>query len=156
VDIRGNIDTRLKKLRETPEWSALVLAAAGLDRLQPAMAGLTVTRLPFSVMLPAPGQGALALQTRSDSNYDVIELLQGVHDAATFAAVRAEREFLRALGGGCEEPIAAHAQLLDRGLMHLAGAAWLNGEAEPRRGSLKGKVEKPERLGADLAAKLSR
>jgi hydroxymethylbilane synthase len=120
------------------------------------MEGLTAIRLPFATMLPAPGQGALALQTSSAVNYDVIEVLQGVHDAATFAAVQAERSFLRALGGGCEEPIAAHAQLLDRGMMHLAGVAWLNGEAAPRRGALKGRIEKPEKLGEELAAKISR
>ena len=156
VDIRGNIDTRLKKFRETPAWGAIVLAAAGLDRLQPSVEGLAVTRLPFNVMLPAPGQGALALQASSSLSYDVIEVLQGVHDAPTYAAVQAERAFLRTLGGGCEEPIAAHAQILDRGMMHLAGVAWLNGEVAPRRGALKGRTEKPEKLGEELAAKLSR
>ena len=156
VDIRGNIDTRLKKFREATAWSAIILAGAGLDRLHPSLDGLMATRLPFNVMLPAPGQGALALQTSGAVSYDVIELLQGVHDAPTFAAIQAERSFLRALGGGCEEPIAAYGQLLDRGMMHLAGVAWLNGEAQARRGSLKGRIEWPEKLGEDLAAKISR
>ena len=66
VEIRGNIDTRLRKFRETKEWSGLILAAAGLARLKPDLVGLTVTPLPFTQMLPAPGQGALALQTRKE------------------------------------------------------------------------------------------
>ena len=64
AEIRGNIDTRLRKFREHPEWSALILAAAGLERLKPDVSGLSMTSLPFSQMLPAPAQGALALQTR--------------------------------------------------------------------------------------------
>ena len=109
--IRGNIDARLRKFREGEEWSGLVLAAAGLERLKPNVAGLTVTRMPFSQMLPAPGQGALALQTRMESSVDIRTLVRPLHDSATAAAVTAERMFLQALGGGCGEPIAAYAEV---------------------------------------------
>jgi hydroxymethylbilane synthase len=153
--IRGNIDTRLRKFHENPEWSGLILAAAGLERLKPQLYGLTVTPLPYSVMLPAPGQGALALQTRSD-NQDVLKLIQVLHDPETAAAVTAERMFLHALGGGCEEPIAAHAEDTENKLLKLEGIAWLVGESEPRRGYLLRKLDQAEKLGVDLAVEISR
>jgi hydroxymethylbilane synthase len=155
VEIRGNIDTRLRKFRENGDWSALILAAAGLDRLQPDISGLVATALPLPVMLPAPGQGALALQTRVDAQ-DVIEMMKAVHHPVTSAAVVAERAFLHALGGGCREPVAAYAQPTASGLLHLGGVAWLFGETQVRRASLKGKMDQPERLGIDLAAEISR
>jgi hydroxymethylbilane synthase len=154
--IRGNIDTRLRKLRENDEWSGLVLAAAGLDRLKPDVAGLTVTRLPFSQMLPAPGQGALALQTRTENSADVRSLVRAVHDRVTSAAVTAERMFLQALGGGCGEPIAAYAEVDAENLLRLEGIAWLIGETEPRRGKLVRRLDQAEALGVDLAVEISR
>jgi hydroxymethylbilane synthase len=154
--IRGNIDTRLRKLRENDEWSGLVLAAAGLDRLKPDVAGLTVTRLPFSQMLPAPGQGALALQTRTENSADVRSLVRKVHDPVTSAAVTAERMFLQALGGGCGEPIAAYAEVDAENLLRLEGIAWLIGETEPRRGKLVRRLDQAEALGVDLAVEISR
>jgi hydroxymethylbilane synthase len=155
VEIRGNIDTRLRKLRENSAWSGLLLAAAGLERLKPDLAGLTVTPLPFDVMLPAPGQGALALQTRGDAQ-DSIELVRALHDPATWAAVVAERMLLHALGGGCREPVAAHAEVQADGLLRLDAVAWLFGESEPRSGYLIRKMSQPERLGIELAVELSR
>jgi hydroxymethylbilane synthase len=155
VDIRGNIDTRLRKFRENEDWSGLVLAAAGLERLQPDLEGLTVTPLPFEIMLPAPGQGALALQTRKGAD-DEIDLMRGLHDAASSAAVTAERMLLHALGGGCEEPIAAYAHPEPGGKLRLDAVAWLFDEAQPRRGHLVRKIEHAERLGIELAVELSR
>jgi hydroxymethylbilane synthase len=154
--IRGNIDTRLRKFRENEEWSALILAAAGLDRLKADVAGLTVTRMPFSQMLPAPGQGALALQTRMDNSADIRTLVRTVHDPVTAAAVTAERMFLQALGGGCGEPIAAYAEVDADNLLKLEGIAWLIGETEPRRGKLVGRIDQAEALGVDLAVEISR
>jgi hydroxymethylbilane synthase len=156
VPIRGNIDTRLRKFRENDEWSGLLLAAAGLDRLKPDVAGLTVTRLPFSQMLPAPGQGALALQTQMESSVDVRTLVRAVHDPVTAAAVTAERMFLQALGGGCGEPIAAHAEVQADHLLKLEGTAWLIGETAPRRGKLVRRLDQAEALGVDLAVEISR
>ena len=155
VEIRGNIDTRLRKFRERMEWSALVLAAAGLDRLAPNLADLTVIPLPFEVMLPAPGQGALALQTREDAG-DSIELLQGIHDSRTAAEVAAERMFLQSLGGGCLEPVGAYARAGDNGLLHLEGIAWLFGETKPRRAYMTGRTSQAGQLGIDLAVEISR
>jgi hydroxymethylbilane synthase len=155
VDIRGNIDTRLRKFRATAAWSGLVLAAAGLERLKPELEGLTVTPLPFDVMLPAPGQGALALQVRKDAE-DSRALIKTLNDPASLAAVKAERMLLHALGGGCEEPIAAYARPESGGKLRLDAVAWLFGEKEPRRGHLVRKVEHAERLGIELAVELSR
>jgi hydroxymethylbilane synthase len=156
VPIRGNIDTRLRKFRENEEWSGLILAAAGLERLKPDVAGLSVTPLPFSQMLPAPGQGALALQTRMEHSVDVRTLVRAVHDPVTAAAVTAERMFLQALGGGCGEPIAAYAEADADHLLKLEGIAWLIGETEPRRGKLVRRLEQAEVLGVDLAVEISR
>jgi hydroxymethylbilane synthase len=154
-NIRGNIDTRIRKFRENPEWAGLVLAAAGLARLKPDLKGLTVTPLPFETMLPAPGQGALAVQTRQGEQ-DLLDLLQPLHDAETAARVTAERMFLHALGGGCDAPIAAYAEVSGEGLLRLDGIAWLVGEQGPRRGYLLRRLNQPEVLGVDLAVELSR
>ncbi|HMF14005.1 MAG TPA: hydroxymethylbilane synthase [Gemmataceae bacterium] len=103
VDIRGNVETRLRKL-EGENLDAIVLAQAGLERL-----GLTeaITEiLDSSWMLPAVGQGALGLECRSDDR-EILEILTRVNHAPTHAAVQAERAFLRALQGGCQVPIGA-------------------------------------------------
>jgi hydroxymethylbilane synthase len=154
--IRGNIDTRLRKFRENQEWSGLILAAAGLERLKPDVTALTVTKMSFSQMLPAPGQGALGIQTRKENSVDVRSLLRSLNDPVTAAAVTAERMFLEALGGGCGEPIAAYAEVDDKNLLKLEGIAWLIGESTPRRGSLVRRVDQAEVLGVDLAVEIAR
>jgi len=102
-DIRGNIDTRLRKLREGA-FDALVLAEAGLRRL--GLDAHIAQTLPWEVMLPAPGQGALAVETRAD-DATTRRLVERLDDAPTHAAVAAERALLAALGGGCLAPVAA-------------------------------------------------
>jgi hydroxymethylbilane synthase len=154
--IRGNIDTRLRKFRENREWAGIVLALAGLDRLRPDVSGLTLTKMPFSQMLPAPGQGALGLQTRKENSAEIRGVVRVLHDPATAAAVTAERMFLEALGGGCGEPIAAYAEITPEKMLKLEGIAWLIGETEPRRGTLVRPLDKPEALGVDLAVEVSR
>ncbi|MCE0498655.1 MAG: hydroxymethylbilane synthase [Methylacidiphilales bacterium] len=154
-DIRGNIDTRIRKFRENQEWAGLVLAAAGLERLKPDLKGLTVTPLPLETMLPAPGQGVLAVQTRTGDR-DILDLLKPLHDAETAARVTAERMFLHALGGGCDEPIAAYAEVAEDNLLRLDGIAWLVGEQGPRRGYLLRAMNQADMLGVDLAVELSR
>ncbi len=156
AEIRGNIDTRLRKFRETQEWSALLLAAAGIERLKPDLKGLTATLLPFSQMLPAPGQGALAIQTLKENAEDIRKLAGALHHAETAAAVEAERMFLHALGGGCREPIAAYAEVLPDKMLKLEGIAWLIGEAKERRGELIRRLDQPEVLGVDLAVEITR
>ena len=104
-DIRGNVDTRLQKLADR-QYDAIILACAGLNRL--GMQARITCPLPFDMMLPAPGQGALALESRR-SDRDVAGLVAPLHHRPTAAAVLAERAFLREIGGGCNSPVAVHA-----------------------------------------------
>jgi hydroxymethylbilane synthase len=118
-DIRGNVDTRLAKLDVTGEWSAILLAAAGLVRL--GFGDRIGQRLPPEVMLPAPGQGALAITARAGDAPAAAAAAQAVHHTATALAVAAERAFLRTLEGGCQVPVAAHAELDAQGRLRLHG-----------------------------------
>jgi hydroxymethylbilane synthase len=106
VPIRGNVETRLKKV-EAGEVDATLLSAAGLHRLRMDHVGVA---LPIEVMLPAPGQGALGIETRAD-NHDCGMLLKLLDDVETRCAVEAERAFARALGGSCHSPVAALATI---------------------------------------------
>ena len=112
--IRGNVDTRLKKLRaEGGEYDAIVLARAGLARL-----GLEkeITQIfKDEEMLPAPGQGALGIECRSD-DAELLAMLGKLHDSNTAAEVGAERVFLQRLGAGCNTPVAARATVANSGL----------------------------------------
>lgn len=108
VDIRGNVDTRLAKLDAREEWSAIVLATAGLVRL--GLDHRIAERLPPEIMLPAPGQGALAVTART-ADAEITRLIRAVvHDPEAAVAVAAERAFLRRLEGGCQVPVAAYAR----------------------------------------------
>ncbi|MGA2262926.1 MAG: hydroxymethylbilane synthase [Acidobacteriota bacterium] len=109
MDIRGNVETRLQKLA-SGNYDAIILACAGLNRL--GLQDRISARLELNEMLPAPGQGALALEMRKGDER-VAALIGGLDDPATAAAVRAERAFLRRLGGGCNSPIAVHARLMN-------------------------------------------
>lgn len=102
VTLRGNVDTRLKKL-DAGEVDATILSAAGLHRLGLDHVG---SPIPFEIMLPAPGQGALGIECRADDE-ECKQLLKLLDDAASRAAVLAERAFARALGGSCHSPVAA-------------------------------------------------
>jgi hydroxymethylbilane synthase len=106
TSLRGNVDTRLRKALDG-QYDAIILAGAGLIRL--GLEQYISQYLPLDDMLPAPGQGALAVQCRADDT-DTLELFQPLEDPATRQAVTAEREFLLALGGGCSAPVAAFAQ----------------------------------------------
>ncbi|MEM7199647.1 MAG: hydroxymethylbilane synthase [Planctomycetota bacterium] len=105
VDIRGNVPTRVQRVREG-SCDAVVLAAAGLDRLGLDLHGLERRPLPVQRCPPAPGQGALAIQCRRD-DARTLALLRPLHDLDTARCVGAERELLRALGGGCSMPLGA-------------------------------------------------
>jgi len=107
VAIRGNVETRLRKMRQG-DLDAVVLAAAGLKRL--GLMDRTCSLLPVKLCLPAVGQGALAIEARDEEGW-VRTALAHLHDPPTAACVTAERAFLRALGGGCQLPIAALATL---------------------------------------------
>lgn len=103
--IRGNVATRMRKVHDG-DYDATLLAAAGLERL--GLLDNVTEMLAFDIMLPAPGQGALAVQCRADDS-STLAILATVNDAVARAAVTAERAFLHGLGGGCSAPVAAYA-----------------------------------------------
>jgi hydroxymethylbilane synthase len=144
LPIRGNVDTRLRKTLNG-EYDAIVLAAAGLTRLE--MTEHIVETLPFEVMLPAPGQGAIAIQCRAGDSF-FLDTLYPLDDQPTRRAVTAERAFLKALGGGCAAPIAAYATV-EGGLLQLNGlVAAADGSSIVR---VAGEGSDPHLLGAELA-----
>ena len=115
--IRGNVDTRIRKVREG-EYDATLLAAAGVRRL--GLEHEVAEWLRPETMLPAPGQGALAVQCRADDE-QTLELLAAIDEAEARETTNAERGFLHELGGGCAAPVAAHAEALEHGGVHLVG-----------------------------------
>ena len=117
ADIRGNVDTRIKKaLDPAGPYDAIMLASAGLDRL--GFMDVITERLPVDAMLPAPGQGAVAVQMRSE--WDGIAHFDALHCTNTALSVTAERAFLAGLGGGCSVPVAAYATVTD-GIVEVTG-----------------------------------
>lgn len=145
--VRGNVQTRLAKL-EAGQFSALVLAAAGLKRL-----GLEnrISRY-FSTeeILPAAGQGILVVQTRKGMPADCLRLVQ---DDQTACCARAERAFVRTLDGGCSSPVAAHAVITGETLT-LTGYYVSPDESVQRKGSISGRLTDAENLGKTLARQL--
>jgi hydroxymethylbilane synthase len=117
LPLRGNVDTRVRKVMNG-EYDAIVLAQAGLKRLG-LLEHISET-FALNVMLPAPGQGALAVQCRADDT-ETLKFLAAIHDPLTAAAVGAERAFLSGLGGGCSLPVAAFAEE-NNGSIILTGA----------------------------------
>ncbi|HKT60105.1 MAG TPA: hydroxymethylbilane synthase [Gemmatimonadales bacterium] len=153
-DVRGNVDTRLSKLEASQDWSAILLAAAGLVRL--GLEARIGERLSPAVMLPAPGQGALAVTARAGDHTAASAVARAVHHPSTARAVAAERAFLRTLEGGCQVPVAAHATLRgDR--LHLHGrVVSLRGEraVEGEDTSEVRDEQEADGLGARLAERL--
>ncbi len=151
VPVRGNVDTRLAKLgSESEGLDAIVLARAGLQRLgREHEAGALLDAARF---VPAPGQGALALEGRDDDD-DARRAAERITDAAALAALRAERALARALDADCNTPLGAHAQVLQDGLQLRGwvglpdGSAWALDEQS-------GEAEAPEALGQRVAARL--
>jgi hydroxymethylbilane synthase len=149
VSLRGNVDTRLRKL-ESGDVRAIILAAAGLNRL--GLAHRITGVIPSKQVLPAIGQGALGLEVRR-SDHDTISLLDFLNHKPTEITLRAERAFLKKLEGGCQVPIAAFA-LLDSNRLHLRGmVAELDG-SRIIRDEISGDEHQAEEIGIDLAESL--
>lgn len=162
VEIRGNVGTRLRKLAAQKELDALILAAAGLDRLhfrheaaaelsgEDIPTGLFATPIPVDEMLPCVGQAALGIEIRQDDSRGD-RVCAALNDVHTHACVLAERAFLRGMGGGCQLAVGAygeiaHSELSLRGISFLAGV--------PRRGGRRGAIAEAEIIGSALAAEL--
>ena len=151
--LRGNLDTRLRKLDEG-QYQAIVLAAAGLKRL--GLQSRIRTEFPIDQMLPAAGQGALGIEVRAD-RVDLVEALRPLAHQPTWIAVTAERAVSRSMGGSCSMPLAAHARF--EGDQLRIDAAW--GDPEGRialvRASASGPattLEQADALGMSVAAQL--
>ena len=146
AELRGNVETRLRKALNH-EFDAIVLASAGLLRL--GLESHITQWLPLEVMLPAPGQGALAVQCRADDD-ETLSRLQAIDDATTRQAVAAERAFLGALGGGCAVPVAAYAVVDDQ--LSTVSLTGLVAAVDGTRGiRVAGEGSNPALLGERLA-----
>src|SRR5690349_13165060 len=148
-DLRGNVDTRLRKLDEG-KYDALILASAGLRRL--GLSDRINFAIPPSEMLPAVGQGAIAIETRADNEAAIDAAGKLQHDQTRVACL-AERALLRSLGGGCQLPIAAHATVVEKSIRLEALVASPDG-ARIVRGAISGLVENANELGTKLADQL--
>ena len=144
--IRGNVPTRIEKMM-AGQFAGIVLARAGLNRLQ--LAPPFVEEFSFEDMLPAAGQGALGIQARANDR-EILQLLQSLNDPETAAACAAEREFLRAMGGGCRLPIAAHARICDN-LLILEGLVISADGERCVRGTYEGLLDEADQAGWRLA-----
>lgn len=147
--LRGNLDTRLKKLRDG-QFDAIVLAAAGLRRL--GWAHEITEYLAPDISLPAIGQGALGIEGRRDDQF-VRSVLSGLEHAPTRTMVRAERALLHRLQGGCQVPIAAHATLAGSDITLEGLVASVDGK-DIIRDRVRGTVADPEAMGIQLAERL--
>ena len=146
--LRGNVDTRLAKL-DRGEYDAIVLAAAGLERL--GLAARATAHLEVDEMLPAPGQGALGIECLAARD-DVAALLAPLADSATTACVRAERAVSRALGGSCSLPLAAYAECSEK--LRLRALVASSDGKRVVRCDLEGEARDPEAAGERAAAAL--
>ena len=149
LDLRGNVNTRLQKL-DDGGYEAIVLACAGLERL--GLASRIRARLQAPDWLPAPSQGAIAIECRDDDGV-VQGLCRALDDASTRVCVDAERAMNRALHGSCHVPVAAYARLTGDSL-HLAGLVGDAADGRCVRAESTGRRDAPDALGRDVAAQL--
>jgi hydroxymethylbilane synthase len=149
VEMKGNLDTRLEKLRQPRSaLSGIVVAAAGVRRLYPDN-GIPAQILPRDKVVPAAGQGALAVEIRAGDD-EMRELLKAIHHDSTAACVEAEREFQRRLEGGCQVPMGAYAEASDDGLIRLTAClASLDGRKVIRE-SQTGTMDDPKGIAEAL------
>lgn len=164
VEIRGNVSTRLQKVAERPELDATVLALAGMSRLNfkflpngtlagnAVPDGLLATVLDLDEMLPCVGQGAIGIEIRANDER-LSKICERLNDFNTFHSTTAERAFLSAMGGGCQSPVAAHAEVSGKQIS-IRAISFRDGPA--KRAELKGPVEEAARLGEQVAAKIEK
>ncbi|MGB8368039.1 MAG: hydroxymethylbilane synthase [Limisphaerales bacterium] len=162
VEIRGNVTTRMQKVAERGELDATVLALAGLTRLNFRVTpegklegdavpdGLLATVLDVDVMLPCVGQGAIGIEIRADDER-IAKICERLNHFNTFQCVTAERAFLRAMGGGCQSPVAAYAEI-DGSRMEMRAVSFREGPAKRAEG--KRPIAEAAALGEQLAAEL--
>lgn len=154
LPLRGNVDTRLHKL-DAGQYDAIILAAAGLHRLtlQERLAD-RITYLPIDIMMPAPGQSALAVEMRDEPELQA--LIAPIHNATAHATTSAERTFMRRLGAGCYLPVAAHGTIIENRLTLHGLVISLGGQRQVRicqsiPWTSATTIEHAEQLGTQLA-----
>ncbi len=154
VDVRGNVPTRIRKLRESP-WDGIILARAGLERLCCDLEELHSSVLPADTFLPAGGQGIVALQVRADDEA-VRVLVTAAGETRALQCLRAEREFLRLLHGDCGTPVGVLARI-EGDEMTLQAQVFAAAQTDPRTGCVRASLaqEEPEKVGAALFTQLS-
>jgi porphobilinogen deaminase len=165
VEIRGNVTTRMQKVGERAELDATVLALAGITRLNFAIKpdgtltgdavpdGLLATVLDLDVMLPCVGQGAIGIEIRADEER-IAKIVERLNHFNTFQAVTAERAFLRGMGGGCQSPVAAYAEI-DGDKIVLRAVSFRDGrDGIVKRGEAKRPLSEAAILGEEMAARL--
>lgn len=146
VQIRGNINTRIKKIK-TCGLDGIVLAAAGVKRL--GMENLITDYFSPDEIVPAVGQGALAVETRADDEMSLF--VKYINDDETTCAVRAERAFMKVLGGSCKQPMGAYAEIFDDRLKLIG---MIERDKIVKRGKLEGRRNEAEQIGIRLAEEL--
>ena len=149
-DLRGNVNTRMRKLKEE-NFDGIILAAAGVERME--WKESITEELSYDLCLPAVSQGVIAVETRSDDP-EIIALVQLIHDKESEICVNAERALLRALEGGCQIPIAGHAHIEGDELILDGLVGSIDGKTIIRD-HVRGQKNEAEQLGEELAQKLS-
>jgi hydroxymethylbilane synthase len=163
VEIRGNVSTRMQKVADRAELDATVLALAGISRLNFSVKpdgtltgdavpdGLLATVLDIDVMLPCVGQGAIGIEIRADDER-IAKIVERLNHFNTFQAVTAERAFLRGMGGGCQSPVAALAEIVGDKI-HLRAVSFRDATMV-KRGEAKRPIAEAEILGGEMAGRL--
>lgn len=164
VEIRGNVPTRLQKVAERPELDATVLALAGMSRLNFKIKpdgtitgdavpdGLLATVLDLDVMLPCVGQGAIGVEIRADDER-LAKICERLNHYNTLQSTSAERAFLSAMGGGCQSPVAAHADIAGDKIV-IRAISFRDGP--PKRAEVKGSVKEAVQLGEQAAVEIQK
>lgn len=147
--LRGNVNTRLRKLKDN-EYDAIVMAKAAVDRIKLDISEFIIQVLDENIFLPAPAQGALGLQVRSDDQY-TFDIARRLNHDHTEALVNAERSFLKNFGGGCHIPLGAHASFNGDNIVLEGIIASPDGSFIARS---KAEGKDPESIGAELSAKI--
>jgi hydroxymethylbilane synthase len=163
VEIRGNVTTRMQKVADNGELDATILALAGLRRLNFEITldgkilgdavpnGLLATILDLDVMLPCVGQGAIGIEIRADDER-IAKICERLNHFNTFHCVTAEREFLQAMGGGCQSPVAAYAEI--EGDKIFMRAVSFHAPTMIKRGEGKRPISEAAILGQEIAERL--
>ncbi|MBU4305896.1 MAG: hydroxymethylbilane synthase [Candidatus Omnitrophica bacterium] len=150
AEIRGNLDTRLRKLKEG-RYDAIVVAAAGMLRM--GRQRHIREHIPQTIMLPAPGQGALGIEVRRDA-LCIKKMVKRLNHRRSFREITAEREFLRAMGGGCRTPIGAIGKI-DKERLILEGFVAVEKKGRVIKARVWGQKHLPEHIGRKLAKKIT-